>query len=243
VTLYDEFRDSFARFYTSVIDLGFTIANCCYPMDDSHKEPVYRAAASDDIVTFTPDQRSAIYRALFDTIGSYRSRIRIFTPLSSLYALITQHTTGRLNGSYPCRAGIDYFFVSAVDGNTYPCGYRGSENLGKFWELPATSGSGPGCFKCDWECFRDPSELIGPLTAISTEPLKLMRKWMDDTKCFRTWVTDLRYYYACDFFNGRVAPDYVKLSKHAWETAPFFSSDRRITGSVRDMRSCGRALR
>ena len=53
-------------------------------MDDAHNLPVYRAAASDDIVSFTPQERAIVYRALFDTIVQYRSKIRIFTPLSSL---------------------------------------------------------------------------------------------------------------------------------------------------------------
>ncbi len=217
-SLYDAFRDSFARFFSTVIDLGFTIANCCYPMDDSRDEAVYRAAASDDIVRFTSAERAEVYRALFDAIVRYRSKIRIFAPLSSLYALIAQHVSGRLDGLYPCRGGIDYFFVSAVDGNVYPCGYRGGENLGKLWDL-ARKSHDPHCAECDWECFRDPSELIGPLAEIATKPWRLLAKWLRDPNSRRIWATDLRYYYVCDFFNSRVPPDYVKLSKRRWDPA------------------------
>jgi hypothetical protein len=31
----------------------------------------------------------------------------------------------------------------------------------------------------------------------------------------KLWLEDLRYFAACDFFNGRTAPDYKKISAFA----------------------------
>lgn len=227
----EQFRGAFARFYASVIDLGFTITNACYPMSAREGDAIYKAAASDRIVTFTPGEKRAVYRALYETIREYRHRIRIFTPLSSLYAFIRQGSTTGF--CYPCRGGIDYFFVSAADGDTYPCGYRGEENLGKFWDLSLNGPDGE-CTRCDWECFRDPSELMGPVAALLRKPSKLFKKWVRDRACFRTWIADLRYYYACDFFNGLVPPDHARLSKAARAPAgaPFESLGQESLGAV-----------
>ncbi len=56
--MYAFFRDAFRRFYDRAIDLGFTIANACYPMsvpagDPSGLTAVYQATASTSIVDFT----------------------------------------------------------------------------------------------------------------------------------------------------------------------------------------------
>jgi MoaA/NifB/PqqE/SkfB family radical SAM enzyme len=208
--LSGQFRVAFARFYSSVIDLGFTITNACYPMSEGPRDAVYRATGSGDIVNFTPGERRAVYRALFDTVKEYRDRIRIFTPLSSLYALINREVETEVE--YPCRGGIDYFFVSASDGDAYPCGYRAAENLGKFWDLQPSRDDEKACARCDWECFRDPSELLGPFMQVSRHPLKVAGRWMKDKVLFRIWLDDLRYYYACDFFCAHVAADHRKLS-------------------------------
>ena len=109
-TLYDRFRipspDSTLPNYL----LGFTTANCCYPMDDANKTPVYRAAAGDDIVNFSPEERATGMRPFLTRSVNTGHKIRIFTPLSSLYALIMQHASGRIDGHDPCRGGTDDFF-------------------------------------------------------------------------------------------------------------------------------------
>ncbi len=68
--------------------MGFTIANACYPMsmaDDADKQnldAVYAAASPDRVVCFTRTEK-----ALLDTIPRFRPKIRIFSPLTSLYVL------------------------------------------------------------------------------------------------------------------------------------------------------------
>jgi MoaA/NifB/PqqE/SkfB family radical SAM enzyme len=215
-TLYAHFWSSFRDFYRVVDALGFTIVNACYPMSaETNAEPisaVYKATSADDSVNFSPDEKSVVFKALFDVIPEFRSRIRIFTPRSSLHSLIRQHS-GDPSGCYACRGGREFFFVDAKTGDAYPCGYRGAENLGKFWDLEIPRRNGDEhCLKCDWECFRDPSELIGPLHDLMTRPRRLLSKIARDREWLRLWCEDLRYYRACDFFNGRVPPDTGKLA-------------------------------
>jgi hypothetical protein len=59
------------------------------------------------------------------------------------------------------------------EGDTYPCGYRGNENMGKFWELNLKNlAPKSDCRRCDWECFRDPSELCAPVGVALYNPAK-----------------------------------------------------------------------
>ncbi|HVI41588.1 MAG TPA: radical SAM protein [Anaerovoracaceae bacterium] len=205
---YEEFREAFEKFYRFVIDLGFTMTNACYPMsaDDIGNRgdtAVYGAASGSSIVTFSSEEKIIIFKALMDTIPKFRSRIRIFTPLVSLYALIKQYK-GNEAFSMPCRGGIDFFYIDAKEGNTYPCGYRGNENLGKFYELDVKSiEQRPTCRACDWECFRDPSEQIGFLIETVKEPLKSIRD--KEPKYKKLWREDIKYYNRCSYFNGRIA--------------------------------------
>jgi len=37
--------------------------------------------------------------------------------------------------AYPCRGGINFFFIDAKTGSTYPCGYRDKTDMGSFEEL------------------------------------------------------------------------------------------------------------
>jgi hypothetical protein len=64
---------------------------------------------------------------------------------------------------------------------------------------------------CDWECFRDPSEFFGPILQALRNPLELLRRIQRDRDYFRLWINDLRYFRACDLFDGRKAPDYERL--------------------------------
>lgn len=210
---YEEFKAAFEQFYRFVIDLGFTMTNACYPMsfhenefgenavDGAGEKAVYGAGSSSAIVTFTNEEKVQIFKALMDTIPKFRSRIRIFTPLVSLYSLIRQYR-GNDAFSLPCRGGIDFFYIDARGGNTYPCGYRGEENLGKFYELDMKKlEQKPYCRSCDWECFRDPSEQVGFLIETVKNPIKAIRTKEPDYR--RLWNQDMKYYGQCSYFNGR----------------------------------------
>ena len=127
--LYQYMKESLAGFFDFVIELGFTMANVCYPMSSASLEeaptllPVYGAYSPHAMVQFQPREKAVIFRALREIIPVYRPRIRIFSPLSSLYALEKQ-ITEEADFAFPCRGGLDFFFISARDGNLYPCGYR-----------------------------------------------------------------------------------------------------------------------
>ncbi|SHJ17426.1 Radical SAM superfamily enzyme, MoaA/NifB/PqqE/SkfB family [Malonomonas rubra DSM 5091] len=220
----DFFRAGFDRFYRYVADLGFSIANVCYPMwsepEQADTEAVYAATTSDQITYFSHVEKLALFSALFETIPQHRQRLRIFTPRASLHALLNQYR-GEEHLSSSCRGGIDFFFVDSADGNTYPCGYRGEENLGPFEQLEMKScAGGDDCRRCDWECFRDPSELFAPMTALRTTPLKLLQRLRQDPEFIRLWWEDLRYYRACHYFNGRMAPSSSKLRDWELQGAP-----------------------
>lgn len=210
----DYFRDGFDRFYRYVTELGFSIANVCYPMwDESDRADgaaVYAATGSNRITCFSQAEKVAMFQALLEIIPTHRRSLRIFTPRASLHALLNQYR-GELELTSRCRGGLDFFFIDSKDGNTYPCGFRGDENLGPFEELPRQARSAD-CRRCDWECFRDPSELFAPFTELRCAPLRLLRRLRNDPVFFRLWWEDLRYYRACRYFNGRQAPDAARLA-------------------------------
>ncbi len=219
------FRASLHRFYELVMNMGFTIVNTCYPMsvdsgttDSAGLDAVYAATAADDVVRFSQAEKRKIFNILLQVIPLYRSRLRIFTPRASVYALRNHYKTG--NGSdYHCRGGTDFFFIDAVHGDTFPCGYRGNDNLGKYWDLPnGKSLLGASCTLCDWECFRDPSELFGPLLQATSNPLALWRYFRRDPDFFHLWKEDMAYYRACDFFDGRRPPRTNALRRFANES-------------------------
>jgi MoaA/NifB/PqqE/SkfB family radical SAM enzyme len=216
VEFYEFFKRAFRAFYNRVIEMGFTIVNTCYPMSVSDREglsAVYGATADSPVVSFTPDEKALLFKALFETIPGFRSKIRIFSPRSALYSLMRQYTVGE-DYTFPCRGGIDFFFVDAKNGDTYPCGYRGREGFGKFWDMKRPSGRRKGtCRECDWECFRDPSELAGPLLSLTTEPWALAERIARDRKYIGLWIEDVRYFSACNFFDCGKPPDFVKLSR------------------------------
>lgn len=203
---YQEFKESFKMFYKFIIGLGFTMTNACYPMsadENTGIDAVYGAVSSNPVITFSKEEKIQIFRALMDTIPKFRPLIRIFTPLVSLYSLIKQYE-GQDEFSLPCRGGIDFFYIEAKEGNTYPCGYRGNENLGKFYNLDLRSiNKKPFCKACDWECFRDPSEQIGFLIETVKNPIN--SGGMKDSLYKTLWKKDIRYYRQCDYFDGRKA--------------------------------------
>lgn len=207
------FAEAFRRFFTYATDLGFTIANCCYPMSDEDLA-VYQATSSDPFIRFSPEEKKAMLLALKDVVPEFRSRIRLFTPLSSPDALVRQGD-GEAGQTYACRGGLDFFFVDATAGHAYPCGYRSAEDLGPFWELQDLPEGEPACRRCDWECFRDPSELLGPFGMALSNPLEVMRRFSSRPELPGIWFSDLRYYMACDFFDGTRPMRTEKLARFA----------------------------
>ncbi|MBT8340677.1 MAG: radical SAM protein [Desulfatitalea sp.] len=205
---------SLDRFFRLVGDLGFTTVNTCYPMsiDESERQAglnaVYAATTTERVVRFAADEKAMLYKALLDTIPNHRRRLRIFSPLSAIYMLHRAYTDeGKADLSHGCRGGVDFFFIDAVKGNVFPCGYRGNENMGKFWDLRLKSLRPDNrCRRCDWECFRDPSELCAPFLQVLFAPATLARKMTGNPVFRRLWLEDLRYYRLCDFFDGRRPP-------------------------------------
>ena len=205
------FAEAFARFFSFAIDLGFTIANCCYPMSEE-EDAVYRATSSDPFITFTPHEKKAMLQALRSVVPDFRPL------LSSLDALIRQIEGGAAR-TYPCRGGVDFFFVDATRGHAYPCGYRSGDDMGPFWEMRELPEDGSTCRRCDWECFRDPSELFGPIGGALRSPFAVLRNFAATSGAFDTWLTDLRYYLACDTFDGTRPMRTEKLARFAGPAA------------------------
>ena len=222
---YQAFHTAFDRFFRQVRNMGFTIANTCYPMSieaadsDSGLQAVYAATAGEAVVRFTEKEKVLLYQALAANVTRHRPYLRIFTPLCALHALIDQHekpgtVSGQVVKTAGCRGGIDYFFIGSDDGHTYPCGYRGREDLGPFPTLNIRgTGQQPICRQCDWECFRDPSELFSPLMDTLHRPKRVLWRISHDARFFSLWQRDLRYYAACGYFNGRTPPASSRLAR------------------------------
>ena len=222
------YQKAFSLFYQKVIHMGFTIVNACYPMsvdnNDAGLATVYQASAADHIVRFTQGEKKMIFKALHDTIPNYRHRIRIFSPRTALNALLRDPDRDMEPGgihsppaappfSAPCQGGINYFFINARTGDTFPCGFRGEDNFGPFHKMPRSLPISPACRRCDWECFRDPSELTAPVLDLLCDPLKLVRNMRRNAGYLKKWSQDLLYYRACDYFNGRIPPNYPQLKQ------------------------------
>lgn len=212
-SFFEIYSNAFERFYQFVHQLGFTIVNTCYPMSIIDKdikaglEAVYPASSEDHLVRFAEDEKAALFEALLSVIPKYRKKLRIFSPLCSLYRLKQQYSGNGDGKPFGCRGGIDFFFFDASGGDTYPCGYRGKENMGKFWDLDVSSlQPGEDCLRCDWECFRDPSEMCAPLLQACSQPVDLIRQFISDPAYLKLWWQDILYYRACGFFDGRRPP-------------------------------------
>jgi hypothetical protein len=148
---------------------------------------------------------------LYETIPEYRHKIRIFSPRTSLRTL-ARHYKQVDQSAFPCRGGIDFFFVDARDGNTYPCGYRGKGNLGKFRDLDVASRDNKvNCTQCDWECFRDPSEMFGAAIGLFADPKAWLRRMRQDPAYLKLWWEDIRYIRACGYFNAQLGPCFDRL--------------------------------
>ncbi|MDR3144791.1 MAG: radical SAM protein [Treponema sp.] len=208
----ENFRRGFEAFFTKAVDMGFTMANVCYPMSfetlgRGTEEPAaaYGAISDDMMVSFSRRELRLVFQALLDTIPAFRRSLRIFTPLSTLYALSRANSRELL---FPCLGGICYFYMDSRDGHIYPCGFRGDEDMGvSVAELRGPAGDQqPFCEKCHWECFMDPSQLFGVLRYVIRHPLKTYFGRALDRQLLRLWFEDARYYLACDLFDGRKPP-------------------------------------
>lgn len=220
------FRHGLRRLYRQIRDLGFTMTSTCYPMSltpaDSAGglQAVYAATAVDGVVCFSDREKQLLYQALAGVVAEFRDQLRVITPLSSLRTLASQYGKGQ-DRSHPCRGGIDHFFVDCRDGLAYPCGYRGQEPLGRLGERAFRPlDRHAECRRCDWECFRDPSELFGPALLGLSRPLAFLRSCRRDPEGLRLWRRDLGYARACDFFDGRRPPDPARLRRFAVASSP-----------------------
>ncbi len=215
---YERFRRAFVSYFAFAAELGFTSANVCYPMlgeSFGQDQVVYRAAGDEAFIRFAPEERVPLYRALFDAVTLFRPRLRIFTPKSALHAMI-QTAKGRPGADFPCRGGLDFFFIDAAGMRVFPCGFRGTEDLtGEVLSGRPIRGATKDCRKCDWECFRDPSRLFGPMLELFRNPLALARRMARDPEWAALWREDLRYLRACGWFDGSKPPEMRALAARA----------------------------
>ncbi|MBL4903913.1 MAG: radical SAM protein, partial [Desulfocapsa sp.] len=222
---FELFKEAFRKFYKFTLDLGFTTTSACYPMsheeegteeehaqgESSHDISTYGATSTDRVIHFSPREKGLIFQALYETIPEFRSRLRIFTPLCSLYNLVRQYRDG-MESLYSCHGGINFFFVECGQGKIHPCGYL-SESLSELPNLQKRPHTKSDCNQCEWECFRDPSDLMGPFAEFFTSPFKLFGKLINNPKYYNILRKDLHYYSACNYFDGKLPPDYTKLQK------------------------------
>lgn len=116
-TFFLHYCAAFEKFYQRAIDLGFTIVNTCYPMsvntteNDSKLSAVYGATTVEDIVRFTANENQMLFNALMLTIRRYRSKIRIFSPLCSLDALVRQYSNDPAKKNHTAVAAVSTFSI------------------------------------------------------------------------------------------------------------------------------------
>lgn len=113
---------------------------------------------------------------------------------------------------FHCRGGTDFYFAECRQGLIHPCGYI-DEPREKLPDLTRRIQTGAGCEKCEWECFRDPTDLLSPFAEFFSQPLTLLGKAFKDPVFFRLLREDLSYYRACGYFNGRAAPMTQKIER------------------------------
>jgi len=213
---FELFKEAFRKFYQFILDIGFTTVSACYPMSqegekDEQNISTYGAISADKVIHFSPREKGLIFQALYETIPQFRSQLRIFTPLCSLYNLIRQYRD-RKESLYSCHGGQDFFFIECGQGKIHPCGYL-DKTFSKLPDLNKRIQNRCDCNHCEWECFRDPSDLMGPFAELFASPIRLFSKIIQDSHYFSLLRKDLQYYRACNYFNGSSAPDFTKLQK------------------------------
>lgn len=199
------YREGFERYFQLCEALGFTIVGVCYPM--AEQTGMY-GAASETLTSYSPQELSLLFKALDDVSRQYRSRLRISSPSTALYYLT------RGESGVPCSGGHDYFFISAVDGLAYPCGYI-DKPLGQFKDLDFEKlrKEKRTCTKCHWECFFDPDQLVGTVRQLLAHPVSVMPKVMRNPELRDRLIFDMRYFLACDFLDGRRPPNHERLAR------------------------------
>ncbi len=221
--------------------MGFTMANVCYPMSVEAKRDgltaVHGATTGSSLAHFSRPEKRALFAALRDVIPEFRAQIRIFTPLSSVDALVAEYSSSLPRPSgYPCRGGVDFVFVD-VRGHAFPCAYRGDEDLGPFATLDFSRlERTPHCRLCDWECFRDPSELMGPLAGAASLSATVAGSLRGGDRRLSLWRSDVRYYLAAGLFDGRRAPDTARLAAASATPARKTVAAPTATGRTAPMR-------
>ena len=209
-------REALRRFFARAVDMGFTMANVCYPMSVEAKRDGLTAVSGptsrSSLGHFSRPEKRALFAALRDVIPEFRAQIRIFTPLSSVDGLVAEYSSSLPRPSgYACRGGVDFVFVD-TRGHAFPCGYRADEDLGPFATLDFNRlERRPHCRLCDWECFRDPSELMGPFAGAASLSATVAKSLRGGDRRLSLWRSDVRYSLAAGLFDGRRAPDMARL--------------------------------
>ncbi|MEI6726143.1 MAG: radical SAM protein [Actinomycetes bacterium] len=209
-------REGLRRFFSRAVDMGFTMANVRYLTSAAAKRDglsaVCGATSGSSLVDFSRPERRVLFAALRDVIPEFRAQIRILTPLSSVDGLAAEYSSSLPRPSgYACRGGVDFVFVD-TRGHAFPCGYRGDEDLGPFATLDfARLERLPHCRLCDWECFRNPSELMGPVAGAASLSATVAKSLRGRDRRLGLWRSDVRYYLAAGLFDGRRAPDMARL--------------------------------
>ena len=195
---YESYVSGLRKFFNFAAELGFTISNMCYPM--SSDNAVYKAESKDQMVSYSKEERILIFKSLLKVIPEFREKIRIFTPLSSVTSIIN-HYEKNSGPKFPCYGGDFYFFISSTSG-LYPCGFKNDNCMGNYENLGGTPLR-LNCTDCDWECFRDPSNLIAPLINIRTKPIEQIKDFIRNREFYKTWLRDISYFRRCNFFDMR----------------------------------------
>jgi len=205
----ERYSRGFEAYFKLAWDMGFTIVDFCYPM--SIKGGPF-GATSQYLTYYKPWESKVLFQALDDAVARNRWRFRISSPRCALYLL-------RSNGNEmaprprPCSGGHDHFFVAAIDGLAYPCGYR-NDVLGDFKDLDfeRLRTAERTCTLCHWECSYNADQLLSRLN-IFQDPISAIKTFLGDTEFSRHLREDVAYFIACDSQHGRVPPRYEKLQK------------------------------
>lgn len=209
------YRTAFRKFFNLAIDLGFTIASVCYPMNrgenNRNGQEACGATAGADIARYTSAEKELVLKALFYTIPEFRHRIRILSPRSSLLSHMRQYAGGDHAGHH--FTGVaDHFFFDVRDAHSYSCLCQGDKNHPDLRHPgPTFIDQGPLCRENYRECFRDPSEMIHLMISLFTSPHLFSREILQDNEFSELWMEDFKYFRDCEFFDCAKAPDFRKL--------------------------------
>lgn len=109
--------------------------------------PVYVPTSPSDIVSFNTTEKKILFVALFETVPEFRSKIRIFTPISSLYALTIQ-LMDNPTAAYLCRGWIDFFLLIHVMAIRILAAIGAMKILGNIGKSTGTKFTARAVFSC-----------------------------------------------------------------------------------------------